>query len=196
MRYVYFEYQVIPFGFLNISVSFQGYINKILIEKLDLFVIIHLNDILIYTNKIDSVDAVCWIFDKLRKHFLYNDLKKHCFHQEEGKFLGYVVFLQDVCIKNNRIKAICDQPQPQSIQNIQEFLKFANFYQQLILDFSWIAALLASMLGITSGSLVNELISIEDHINGVGGDKVIIEVNSKGSEMEFVIPELDQLLQS
>lgn len=49
-RYGYFEYQVMPFGLFNIPASFQGYINKILAEKLDIFAIIYLNDILISTE--------------------------------------------------------------------------------------------------------------------------------------------------
>ena len=49
-RYGYFEYQVILFGLSNASASFHGYINKILAKKLNIFVIIYLNDILIYTK--------------------------------------------------------------------------------------------------------------------------------------------------
>lgn len=49
-RYGYFKYQVMPFGLFNASASFKDYINKILIEKLDIFVVIYLNDILIYTK--------------------------------------------------------------------------------------------------------------------------------------------------
>ena len=47
-RYDHFKYQVMPFGLFNALTSFQGYINKILVEKLDIFVIVYLNDILIY----------------------------------------------------------------------------------------------------------------------------------------------------
>ncbi len=47
-RYGHFEYQVIPFGFSNTSASFQGYINKIFIEKLDIFVVVYLDNILVY----------------------------------------------------------------------------------------------------------------------------------------------------
>ena len=50
IRYGYFEYQVMPFGLSNAPATFQGYINKILAEKLDIFVIVYLDDILIYTK--------------------------------------------------------------------------------------------------------------------------------------------------
>ena len=49
-RYGHFKYQVMPFGLSNAPASFQGYINKILAEKLDIFVIVYLDDILIYTE--------------------------------------------------------------------------------------------------------------------------------------------------
>ena len=48
--YGYFEYQVMLFGLSNAPASFQGYINKILAKKLDVFVIVYLDDILIYTE--------------------------------------------------------------------------------------------------------------------------------------------------
>ncbi len=49
-HYGYFEYQVMPFGLTNALTTFQGYINKILTEKLHVFVIVYLDDILIYTK--------------------------------------------------------------------------------------------------------------------------------------------------
>ena len=49
-RYGYFEYQVMPFSLRNAPASFQWYINKILAEKLNIFIIIYLDDILIYID--------------------------------------------------------------------------------------------------------------------------------------------------
>ena len=59
-QYGHFKYQVMPFGLSNAPASFQGYINKILAEKLDIFVIVYLDDILIYTEDPGQahVDAV------------------------------------------------------------------------------------------------------------------------------------------
>lgn len=58
-RYGYSEYQVMFHGlFTNHLASFQGYINKSLIKKIDIFIIIYSNNILIYINKKDSIDSI------------------------------------------------------------------------------------------------------------------------------------------
>ncbi len=64
-RYSHFEYQVMPFGLTNAPATFQGYINKILAEKLDVFVIVYLDDILIDTENEgeEHVQAVWWVLD-------------------------------------------------------------------------------------------------------------------------------------
>lgn len=83
-RYGHFEYQVRPFGLSNALASFQGYINKILAGKLDIFVVVYLDDILICTEDPGQlrVEAVCWDLDQLRKYGLFANLKKCCFHQD------------------------------------------------------------------------------------------------------------------
>lgn len=75
-RYGRFEYQVIPFGLFNTLASFQSCINKIIAEKLHVFVIVYLDDILIYINETDYVNSVWWVFEQLRKHLLYVNVKK------------------------------------------------------------------------------------------------------------------------
>ena len=133
-RYGHFEYQVMPFRLTNASATFQGYINKILAEKLDVFVIVYLDDILIYTkNESENhVQAVRWVLDQLRNFLLYANLKKCRFHQEKVQFLGYIVFLRGICMKDERIKAVKQWPEPKSVRDIQVFLGFANFYWQFI----------------------------------------------------------------
>ena len=81
--YGYFGYQIIFFGLINALVTFRGYINKILVEKLDVFDIIYPNDILIYTkNKSkEYIKVVPWILKQIQKYLLYAILKKYQFYQ-------------------------------------------------------------------------------------------------------------------
>ena len=65
IQYSYFKYQVMFFGLFNALATFPSYVNKILAEKLDIFIIIYLNDILIYTKDFGQpyIEAVCWVLD-------------------------------------------------------------------------------------------------------------------------------------
>ena len=79
----------------NVSASFQGYINKILAEKLDIFIIVYLDDIFIYIEDPGQrhIEAVRWVLDVLRRHRLFVNLKKYQFHNDEVCFLGYIVLV-------------------------------------------------------------------------------------------------------
>ncbi len=121
-------------------------------EKLDVFMIVYLDNILIYTKSEseEHVQAVWWVLDQLRKHSLYTKLKKCRFHQDKVRFLGYIVSHQAIQMEEEQIKAVRDWPESQSVCDIQVFLGFANFYRQFIQEFSMLAAPLTSMLKTTS----------------------------------------------
>ena len=109
-----------PFGLTNAPVSFQRYINKILAEKPDIFVIVYLVDIFIYTNDDGNshVAAIRWVLKQLKKFLLYAKLKKCQFHQEEVWFFGYVVSLKGVRIEDKKIEIVKQWPEPQLVQDI------------------------------------------------------------------------------
>ncbi len=86
------------FVLINALATFQGYINTILAEKLNVFIIVYLDDIFICTIFIFTkserkkyVEAVKWILDKLKKYLLYANFKKCQLNQDEVRFLGYIV---------------------------------------------------------------------------------------------------------
>ena len=80
--YSHFKYQVILFGLTNTLVSFQRYINKIFAKKLNVFVIVFLDNIFIYIDddRDGHVRAVRWVLKQLRKFLLYDNLKKWEFY--------------------------------------------------------------------------------------------------------------------
>ena len=81
------------FSLSNALPSFQDYINKILAENLDVFIMVYLDNIPIYIEDAgqDNVKAVRYVFGELQNLGLFTDLKKCRFHREEVCFLGYIV---------------------------------------------------------------------------------------------------------
>ena len=119
-RYGHFEYQVMPFDLSNAPTSFQGYINKILAEKMDIFIIVYLDDILIYTEDSGKphVDAIRRVLEQLWKHGLFANLKKCRFYQDEVRFLGFVVSAQRISMEEERVEAVKACSKPESIRDI------------------------------------------------------------------------------
>ena len=134
----------------------------------------YLDDILIYTEKQGQghVEVVQWVLNYLRKNKLYANLKKCQFHQDEVCFLGYVVSAQGIMIEDEQIKAVRNWPELKSVQDIQVFIGFANFYRRFIQGFSRLVAPLTSMLKTIglSGS-ASSVLEAEDEVVGGGGGR-------------------------
>ena len=125
-----------------------GYVNKILAEKLDIIVIVSLDEILIYTEDRGQghVKAVRGVLKILGKHGLFANLKKYWFHKDEVCFLGYFVSAHEIRMEDERIEAVKNWSKPKSVRDIQIFIGFANFSCRFIQGFSRVAAPLTSML--------------------------------------------------
>ena len=118
--YGHFKYQVMPFRLSNTPVSFQGYINKILAKKLNIFVIVYLNDILIHTKDLSQahVNAIWWVLEELRKNGLFANFKRCRFYKDKVCFLEYVVSAQGVKIEEERINTVKNWLEPKFIHDI------------------------------------------------------------------------------
>ena len=105
-----------PFGLFNAMAIFHSYVNKILAKKLDVFVILYLDNILIYTEDLGQahLKAVWWVLKNLRKYALFTNLKKCRFHQDEVCFLSYGISAQGVQMEDERIKTVKSLPEPKS----------------------------------------------------------------------------------
>lgn len=97
-----------PFGLFNAPASFQKYINKIFAKKLDIFMVVYLDDILIYTKNLGQshIKAMHWVMENLWKHGLFANLKKYWFYEDEVRFLGFVILAQGIRKEEKTIKAI------------------------------------------------------------------------------------------
>lgn len=140
-RYGLYEYLVMPFGLTNAPASFQSYIHEVLREYLDIFVIVFLDDILIYsTEEGQHEQHVRTVLKALLTAGLFAKLPKCLFSVKRVPFLGYVITDTGVEMEADRVSTIVNWPEPESVREVQTFLGFVNFYRRFIQGFSRIAA--------------------------------------------------------
>ncbi|KAL0170543.1 hypothetical protein M9458_035139, partial [Cirrhinus mrigala] len=143
----HYEYQVMPYGLANAPAVFQSFINEILKDFMNKFVIAYIDDILIFSkSEAEHITHVRAVLSRLLNHQLYVKAEKCEFHVHQTSFLGYQVSHQGVKMDSSKIQAVTEWPQPSTIKELQRFLGFANFYRRFIRNFSTIAAPLTSLL--------------------------------------------------
>jgi hypothetical protein len=142
-----------PFGLANAPVIFQAYINTALIGLLNYFVIVYLDDILIYSrNKGKYHNHVCQVLTRLRKNNLFCKLSKYEFDIKEVEFLGFLIGTEGIRADPEQVRSIIKWPEPESFYNVQVFLRFANFYYRFIHHYFQVTVALTDLLkGIEKG---------------------------------------------
>ena len=134
-HYRSFEWFVMPFGLTNTFVAFQWFMNNIFPNLLDVYIIIYLNDILIYSNNMsEHYWHIKEVYKYLCKTGLYAKTEKYEFHSESVEYLGYILSFSSLTMFDNKVKIIQDWPEPKKVKDIQSFLGFANFYCQFIFN--------------------------------------------------------------
>ncbi len=121
--------------------------NEVFREFLHKFVIVYIDEILIYSRKLaEHRHHVTQVLEQLRKHHLYLKLENCEFQPPVVQFLGYIVSADGIQMDQGKVQAIRDWPQPHSVKELQRFLGFANFYRRFIQNFSLLSAPLTSMI--------------------------------------------------
>ena len=138
-RYGAFEYLVMPFGLTNAPATFQNFMNDIFHDLTDNFVVVYLDDILIYSNnEQEHVGHVREVLQHLRANDLHAKPEKCSFHVDSVEYLGVIVSPDGITMDPAKVQAVLDWPTPQSIKELQSFLGFANFYRRFIDNYSGI----------------------------------------------------------
>ncbi len=116
-----------PFGLVNSPSVFQTFINDLFRDILNSWVIVYIDDILIYSDSYeDHVKQVCSVLQHLLTHQLYAKIEKCEFHQTSVSFLVYVISSGGVAMDDKKVQSVRDCPQPVTLKELQCFLGFAN----------------------------------------------------------------------
>ncbi|XP_073221486.1 uncharacterized protein [Cicer arietinum] len=145
-RYGHFEYLVMPFGVTNAPAIFMDYMNRIFHPFLDKFVVVFIDDILIYSKSLEEHEVhLRQVLQVLKDKRLYANLGKCEFWLEEVKFLGHVISKEGIAVDPTKVEAVVAWKQPQTVTEIRSFLGLAGYYRRFIEDFAKIAAPLTQL---------------------------------------------------
>ena len=129
----HYEYLIMFFNLINASVTFQTFVNNILRRYLNQFVIVYLNDILVYSKtKKEHVQHVKKILQTLKKVDLRIKSEKSEFHVQSVQFLKFIVMFQSLRMNLKKIKVVTTWLMSKSKIEVQFFWEFANFYRRFI----------------------------------------------------------------
>jgi hypothetical protein len=146
-RYGLFEYLVMPFGLTNCPATFQRHVNEVLRAFVDRFVIVYLDDILIYSNNIEEhTQHVRQVFEVLRKNELYAKVEKCEFHTTSVEYLGFKISPKGIEMDPKKVETITTWTPPTTATGVRSFLGFANFYRRFIYEYSRVASPLFGLL--------------------------------------------------
>ena len=147
-RYGHFEFMVLPFGLTNAPATFMQLMQDIFRPHLDDFVVVFLDDILIYSrNEKEHAEHVKKVLLKLREHKLFAKASKSDFFKRSIDFLGYVITEDGITMDSNKVRAIVDWPSPlKNITDVRSFLGLAGYYRRFVQGFSKLASPLTELL--------------------------------------------------
>ncbi|GJV68767.1 putative reverse transcriptase domain-containing protein [Tanacetum coccineum] len=139
-QYGHFEFTVMPIGLRNAPAIFMDLMNRVCKPYLDKFVIVFIDDILIYSKSEEEHEVhLKTILDLLKKEKLYAKFSKCEFWLKEVQFLGHVVNRDGIHVDPSKVESVKNWKTPESSTEIRSFLGLAGYYRRFIENFSKIA---------------------------------------------------------
>jgi hypothetical protein len=143
-RYGLYEYTVMSFGLTNAPAYFMYLMNKVFIEYLDKFVMVFIDDILVYSRS--EEEHLCLALQKLRVNRLHTKLSKCEFWMKQVAFLGHVISKGGISVDPSKVQDVLSWNAPMSVGDIQSFLGLPGYYRRFIEGFSKISKPMTKLL--------------------------------------------------
>ncbi|KAL0537123.1 hypothetical protein IC582_026093 [Cucumis melo] len=145
-RYGHYEFIVMSFGLTNAPAVFMDLMNRVFREFLDTFVIVFIDDILIYSKmEAEHEEHLRMVLQTLRDNKLYAKFSKCEFWLQQVSFLGHVVSKAGVSVDPAKIEAVTGWTRPSTVSEVRSFLGLAGYYRRFVENFSRIATPLTQL---------------------------------------------------
>jgi hypothetical protein len=135
------------FGLTNAPAYFMYLINKVFMEYLDMFNMVFIDDILVYsTSEEEHEEHLRLTLQKLREHRLYAKLSKCEFWMKQVTFLGHVILKGGISVDPSKVQDVLSWKAPTSVDDIHSFLGLAGYYRRFLKGFSKISKPMTGLL--------------------------------------------------
>jgi hypothetical protein len=146
-RYGLYEYLVMSFGLTNAPAYFMYLMNSVFMQELDKFIVVFIDDILIYSKNLeDHANHLHIVLQRLRDHHLYAKFSKCEFWMDTVKFLGHTISSNGISVDPSKVQEVMDWKPPTSVHQIRSFLGLPRYYRCFIPNFSRIAKPMIELL--------------------------------------------------
>jgi hypothetical protein len=127
-RYGLYEFTVMSFGLTNASAYFMYMMNKVFMEYLDKFIVVFIDDILVYSGSEEEREGhLRFVLQKLRDHKLYAKLSKCEFWLKQVAFLGHVISKGGISVDPSKVQDVLSWKASSSVSDIRSFLGLAGY---------------------------------------------------------------------
>jgi len=146
-RYGLYEYLVMSFGLTKAPPHFMYLMNSVFMPELDKFVVVFIDDILIYSKtKKEHAEHLRIVLTRLREHQLYVKFSKCEFWLDKVHFLGHVLSAEGVAVDPGKVEDVFNWNPPTTVHEVRSFLGMAGYYRRFIPDFSRVAKPITTLL--------------------------------------------------
>ena len=136
-RYGHYEFIVMPFGLTNAPAVFMDLMNRVFHDYLDKFVVVFIDDILIYSKSaIEHETHLKLVLQRLREKQLYAKFKKCEFWLGSITFLGHVITAEGIQVDPSKVAAVQEWKRPTNVGEIRSFLGLEGYYRRFVEGFS------------------------------------------------------------
>jgi hypothetical protein len=143
-RYGLYEYLVMSFGQTNAPAYFMYLMNLVFMPELDKFVVVFIDDILVYSeNEEDHAEHLRIVLTRLQ---LYVKFSKCEFWLKKVPFLGHVLSENRILVDLSKVQEVMDWKAPTTVHEVRSFLRLVSYYRRFISDFSKIVKPMMSLV--------------------------------------------------